>query len=306
MNFALFCTDEAQAYIAFCALMSRLGENFSFDGKAISRKFQNLTTLLKHYDSEFYLYLYEHGAHELLFCYRWILLDLKREFPFEDSLEMLEVLWASIPPNSSAYQNLFDDGYLYIPYRNKSKVFKSSEGNKPRSEKIDNSKSPSKLLNQRIKSIKFLPNVLSSDSQVIDSPTMSDNDECENLTKSNSNQNRSCFTEPFPWNSPDLSKQRKMYNFEQQTLGSVSNDCYEATLLNEQIFDGIEKDEELTFSNYRKTNCNCTKSHVDDLSSCSTYDSYPYIHRSNTLSSVIQGKCKCKCLIFLCIFFLLI
>jgi hypothetical protein len=34
-----------------------------------------------------------------LFCYRWLLLELKREFAFEDALRMLEVLWASLEPD---------------------------------------------------------------------------------------------------------------------------------------------------------------------------------------------------------------
>lgn len=37
------------------------------------------------------------GADDLLFCYRWLLLELKREFAFEDALKMMEVMWASLP-----------------------------------------------------------------------------------------------------------------------------------------------------------------------------------------------------------------
>lgn len=36
-------------------------------------------------------------ADDLLFCYRWLLLEMKREFAFDDSLQMLEVLWSSLP-----------------------------------------------------------------------------------------------------------------------------------------------------------------------------------------------------------------
>lgn len=38
-------------------------------------------------------------ADDLLFCYRWLLLELKREFAFDDALHMLEVLWSSLPPD---------------------------------------------------------------------------------------------------------------------------------------------------------------------------------------------------------------
>jgi hypothetical protein len=49
------------------------------------------------YDPDFWGYLKSISADDLLFCYRWLLLELKREFAFEDALRMLEVLWASLP-----------------------------------------------------------------------------------------------------------------------------------------------------------------------------------------------------------------
>ncbi|XP_023242263.1 TBC1 domain family member 25-like [Centruroides sculpturatus] len=91
--------DESHAYVCFCALMQRLKSNFFLDGKAMTIKFQHLTELLEHYDPQFFEYLKQQGADDLLFCYRWLLLELKREFAFEDALYMLEVLWSSIPPS---------------------------------------------------------------------------------------------------------------------------------------------------------------------------------------------------------------
>ena len=38
-------------------------------------------------------------ADDLLFCYRWLLLEMKREFGFEDALRVMETLWASLPPS---------------------------------------------------------------------------------------------------------------------------------------------------------------------------------------------------------------
>lgn len=66
--------EESHAYMCFCALMNRLSENFSSDGEAITQKFENLSTLLQYYDPDFYLYLKKNGVHDLLFCYRWIML----------------------------------------------------------------------------------------------------------------------------------------------------------------------------------------------------------------------------------------
>lgn len=107
--------DEAQAYLCFCALMKRAGKNFSTDGSAMSLKFQNLIQLVMYYDPEFYWFLKQKNAQELLFCYRWLLLDLKREFPFEESLRVLEVLWSSIPPNFKLDLPLFDPSSKYCP-----------------------------------------------------------------------------------------------------------------------------------------------------------------------------------------------
>ncbi|XP_053675975.1 uncharacterized protein LOC128726207 [Anopheles nili] len=90
--------DEAQAYICFCAVMERLSCNFMLDGIAMTLKFSHLSEALQYYDPEFFAYLKHHQADDLLFCYRWLLLEMKREFAFDDALRMLEVLWSSLPP----------------------------------------------------------------------------------------------------------------------------------------------------------------------------------------------------------------
>ncbi|ETN60785.1 TBC1 domain family [Anopheles darlingi] len=90
--------DEAQAYICFCAVMQRLSCNFMLDGIAMTLKFSHLSEALQYYDPDFFSYLKHHQADDLLFCYRWLLLEMKREFAFDDALRMLEVLWSSLPP----------------------------------------------------------------------------------------------------------------------------------------------------------------------------------------------------------------
>lgn len=67
----------------------------------MTKKFHHLGELLQYYDPVFAEYLRETHADDLLFCYRWLLLELKREFAFDVSLHMLEVMWASLPPNPS-------------------------------------------------------------------------------------------------------------------------------------------------------------------------------------------------------------
>ncbi|XP_072026387.1 LOW QUALITY PROTEIN: TBC1 domain family member 25-like [Amphiura filiformis] len=91
--------DEAATYLCFCALMLRLKGSFLPDGKAMSVKFLHLTELIRCVDPEFYEYLKDENADDLYFCYRWLLLELKREFAFSEALRMLEVMWSSLPPN---------------------------------------------------------------------------------------------------------------------------------------------------------------------------------------------------------------
>lgn len=90
--------DEGHAYLCFTALMARMKPNFLLDGVAMTTKFQHLSEGLMYYDPEFYTYLKLHHADDLLFCYRWLLLEMKREFAFENALKALEVSWASLPP----------------------------------------------------------------------------------------------------------------------------------------------------------------------------------------------------------------
>ncbi|KAM8965601.1 TBC1 domain family member 25 isoform 2-T2 [Sarcophilus harrisii] len=91
--------NEGHAFICFCGIMKRLEANFRVDGEAMSVKFSHLKLLLQYSDPEFYSYLLSTGADDLFFCYRWLLLELKREFAFEDALRMLEVTWSSLPPD---------------------------------------------------------------------------------------------------------------------------------------------------------------------------------------------------------------
>ena len=98
--------DEAHAYVCLCAVMQRLKKNFMVDGAAMTKMFQHLSEGLMYYDPEFFAYLKINQADDLLFCYRWLLLEMKREFAFEDSLQVLETLWASLPPSYAVKEGL--------------------------------------------------------------------------------------------------------------------------------------------------------------------------------------------------------
>ncbi|KAG8223874.1 hypothetical protein J437_LFUL005438 [Ladona fulva] len=66
-----------------------------------------------------HLYL-SNQADDLLFCYRWLLLEMKREFAFDDALRMLEVLWSSLPLNPPPASGL--QLYEEVPYSVRAKA----------------------------------------------------------------------------------------------------------------------------------------------------------------------------------------
>lgn len=304
--------DESHAYIAFCALMQRLGENFSTDGGAISRKFRNLKHLLQHYDREFYRYLQRENAEELLFCYRWILLDLKREFPFDDVLEVLEVLWASIPPQSSSgpkssnsktsnLMNLFDSDFLYVPNRNSSDNRERQQETDilekiTESQSIEQKKLSTKPLQRpKLRTIKFMPNMLSTDSQTtaqaMDSPSsLTDMD--FQIQSSTSGRTSA----PRPWDSPNLisKSQHQSDKFEQiQSSSQQQFFRYDIdSFSGDSNYDGDGEDDEDLMANKSMIlmmeqdaeDSDSKKPPTDDVSStCSTFDSG--IQRSNTITS---------------------
>lgn len=110
----LFVMDnEAHAYICFCSLMQRLRNNFLDDGTVMSIKFKHLALLVKYHDTAFYEYLKGLSADNMYFCYRWLLLEMKREFSFENALTVLEVMWSSLPPQPPDANGLYLGSYNF-------------------------------------------------------------------------------------------------------------------------------------------------------------------------------------------------
>ncbi|CAF1256736.1 unnamed protein product, partial [Didymodactylos carnosus] len=89
--------EEALTYICFCSIMKRIRANFATDGVAIATKFHHLKVLFQAVDPVYWDYFCTADAVNLLFVYRWLLLECKREFPFSDALRVLEVMWSTLP-----------------------------------------------------------------------------------------------------------------------------------------------------------------------------------------------------------------
>ena len=106
--------DEAHAYLCFCGLMKHMRTNFHPSGQTMKTKLQHLSLLLQVYDPCFFSYLKESSANHL-FCFRWLLLALKREFPLDDALYMLEVMWSTLPPDPPVQELELTDPH-YSPH----------------------------------------------------------------------------------------------------------------------------------------------------------------------------------------------
>lgn len=171
---------EGHTYICFCSLMERLKSNFNHDGRSMMIKFNHLSLLLTYYDSDFYHYLKQQGATDLIFCYRWLLLELKREFNFDDALHMLEVLWSSFPPTQ----------YREIPLKERtpeSLMCNSADRNRHCSG-YDTASDDSSSLELSFKDHHFDSNSISSD-QVI---TERKDEDCRNYVSNCEREN--CFS----------------------------------------------------------------------------------------------------------------
>ncbi|XP_032778431.1 small G protein signaling modulator 2 isoform X2 [Daphnia magna] len=87
--------DEALTYSCFCELMKRMSENFP-QGGAMDSHFSNMRLLIQILDSEIYDLMHQNGDYtHFYFCYRWFLLDFKRELAYEDVFLVWETIWAA-------------------------------------------------------------------------------------------------------------------------------------------------------------------------------------------------------------------
>ena len=98
--------DEMISYWCFSALMQRVKSNFERQGLAMNFNFHHLSLLLKRVDPELFCHLEEISADNLFFCYRMLLLDLKREFPFDEALGVIECIWGSVPPDLTDIESI--------------------------------------------------------------------------------------------------------------------------------------------------------------------------------------------------------
>ncbi|XP_048221125.1 small G protein signaling modulator 2 isoform X2 [Perognathus longimembris pacificus] len=87
--------NDQLAYSCFSHLMKRMSQNFP-NGGAMDSHFANMRSLIQILDSELFELMHQNGDYtHFYFCYRWFLLDFKRELLYEDVFAVWEVIWAA-------------------------------------------------------------------------------------------------------------------------------------------------------------------------------------------------------------------
>ncbi|XP_053561214.1 small G protein signaling modulator 2 [Bombina bombina] len=108
--------NDLLAYSCFTQLMKRMSQNFP-NGGAMDTHFVNMRSLIQILDSELFELMHQNGDYtHFYFCYRWFLLDFKRELLYEDVFAVWEVIWAA-KHISSAHFVLFIALALVQVYR---------------------------------------------------------------------------------------------------------------------------------------------------------------------------------------------
>ncbi|CAL1569398.1 unnamed protein product [Knipowitschia caucasica] len=88
--------DEVMAFSCFTELMKRMNQNFPHGG-AMDTHFANMRSLIQILDSELFELMQQNGDYtHFYFCYRWFLLDFKREMVYDDVFSVWETIWAAM------------------------------------------------------------------------------------------------------------------------------------------------------------------------------------------------------------------
>eukprot|EP00271_Cylindrocystis_brebissonii_P016938 TRINITY_DN4199_c0_g2_i2.p1 TRINITY_DN4199_c0_g2~~TRINITY_DN4199_c0_g2_i2.p1 ORF type:complete len:231 (-),score=51.18 TRINITY_DN4199_c0_g2_i2:1129-1821(-) len=86
--------DEAEAFWCFVALMERVGPNFHQNQTGMQLQLLVVGRLVQLLDPQLHDYLRAEDCLNYFFCFRWIFLQLKREFDFEQALKLFEILFS--------------------------------------------------------------------------------------------------------------------------------------------------------------------------------------------------------------------
>ncbi|KAL6912246.1 hypothetical protein ACP4OV_001051 [Aristida adscensionis] len=85
--------DESESFWCFASLMERLGANFNRDQNGMHAQLLALSKLVELLDPPLNNYFRQKDCLNYFFCFRWVLIQFKREFSFDQIMLLWEVLW---------------------------------------------------------------------------------------------------------------------------------------------------------------------------------------------------------------------
>ncbi|KAF8034512.1 hypothetical protein BT93_C0740 [Corymbia citriodora subsp. variegata] len=85
--------DESESFWCFVALMERLGPNFNRDQNGMHSQLFALSKLVELLDRPLHNYFKQNDCLNYFFCFRWLLIQFKREFEYEKVMSLWEVFW---------------------------------------------------------------------------------------------------------------------------------------------------------------------------------------------------------------------
>ncbi|KAF9532912.1 rab-GTPase-TBC domain-containing protein [Crepidotus variabilis] len=91
--YVVMAGDEEMTFWCFVEVMNRMKQNFLRDQSGMKKQLSTLQQLIEVMDPELFRHLEKTDGLNLFFCFRWVLISFKREFPFDDVLRLWEVLW---------------------------------------------------------------------------------------------------------------------------------------------------------------------------------------------------------------------
>eukprot|EP00993_Chasmostoma_nieuportense_P000389 NODE_1359_length_1539_cov_25.992918_g1286_i0.p1 GENE.NODE_1359_length_1539_cov_25.992918_g1286_i0~~NODE_1359_length_1539_cov_25.992918_g1286_i0.p1 ORF type:complete len:490 (-),score=84.89 NODE_1359_length_1539_cov_25.992918_g1286_i0:68-1324(-) len=86
--------DEVLGFWCFVHLMERYGGNFNRDQAAMNAQLRRIGQVLRVVDPQLWDHLMAVDGLNFFFCFRWVLVQFKREFDYEALASLWEVFWA--------------------------------------------------------------------------------------------------------------------------------------------------------------------------------------------------------------------
>ncbi|KAL3535889.1 hypothetical protein ACH5RR_004350 [Cinchona calisaya] len=89
--------EESESFWCFVSLMERLGPNFNRDQSGMHSQLFALSKLVEILDSPLHNYFKQNDCLNYFFCFRWILIQFKRELEYDKTMRLWELLWTHYP-----------------------------------------------------------------------------------------------------------------------------------------------------------------------------------------------------------------